>query len=924
MAFLPLMSRAVVPVDAYQDFHTGTNGTLLTTNVLATSARGGGAWLFFSAGSDTTFTSWTVTNIDAFTYHNPLQVGSTLITSTGTNAIFYDMDTTNSVEQVRFFPPGATYLYSNLMTSFFIKMGAVPTGGGRNYDHVHITGGYFCVCQQQTSEFSSQNRIITHSQNSVGSTNGTAYDIDPDAWYFVTMIRDFTRGRCQWKVYDPYTFELLGESLVGMGISGNFGAQVIEIQAHYLNRQPGVTTIAGISASYVDPELEMFDPAGRIIQESNTWNFATNWNLGVRGGIPARTGTVIDVTQAPYGADKTGSTNAGAIISSAISAASSNDIVYLPAGLYHCKTNGITLNKSGVTLRGDGTNTVIFGSLTVGHSASGGYRFSITNGGTRGTTNLVLSSVTNQFGSSITAGDFFKISAIQNKTNDTFPVISTRNGSELLMSQMVQCYSRAGNTVTISSPLIWDFTNQAILTSRTLTGGGGLEPAMKIGVENLLITGTNHVTGQVVTTAYNIFATSIADCWFSNVVSEYCKNYALGIESALRPEILYCTFRNALDPVGTSRSGAIFTDTSEYLMRDCIFNDLGVAWQHFGGVSGNAAVGIFATNITANAAFLNHSVHNFYNIIEASKLYGPVAYDGYFGSSSHAILYRNRIGSTVSFKRYNTYNQVVGNVLGLTNFSYVYTAAETPSYPTYGIFELGFPNIGNTGFDGITPPTSWSFPGTNVNVDNNTIESNYPNGVVTFSATQGPTNVLYGNFTNRVAPYSIWGDSTPGIIFQDGANTNLYYTGTNPPVQVLTNYGDSILLNQHVTVGNGWTLYTIEPSSTYQQLQSSNKYTQTLHGNWVYTNSTGALVWDANIGSRDMQSSILYTNGAPDWWGTNRWPAIDPETTPVSAAIPAEVRYAAVESGGEESGEPTSTTPTVGSGITWGNGVTIR
>lgn len=253
---------AQIPVDAYQDFHTGNSGDLLTTNILGSSKIGGGFWLFYNANSNvTTYESWTITNVPSFTYPTPLTVGTNTVTSSGTKGMFYDMNTTNAAEQARFFPPGATYTYSNLLVSFFIKMGAVPFGTGRNYDHVHITGGYFCVCQQQVSSDSGYNRIISHSQNSIGSTNGAAYDITGGTWMFVEMIRDFVRQRCAWRVYDPSTFELLGSSLVGMGTPGtDFGAQVVEIQAHYLNQQPGTTTIAGISVSYIDPALNFFDP----------------------------------------------------------------------------------------------------------------------------------------------------------------------------------------------------------------------------------------------------------------------------------------------------------------------------------------------------------------------------------------------------------------------------------------------------------------------------------------------------------------------------------------------------------------------------------------------------------------------------------------------------------------------------------------
>lgn len=640
------------------------------------------------------------------------------------------------------------------------------------------------------------------------------------------------------------------------------------------------------------------------IQSSNTWPYAVGWNLGVRGGIPARTGTIIDASLPPYGADKTGATNAGIAINAAITAASSNDIVYLPAGTYHCKTNAISLNKAGVLLRGDGSNTVVFGAITVGPSSSGNYPFTVTNGGGKGTTNLILSGITDTFGSTIAAGDTFQISSLENYTNVNFPVIDIQNGGLRIIKQMVRCHSRSGFTVTIDSPLVRDFTNSPILTSRILTGLGGTKSRM--GIENIRFTGTNHGAGEVLTGAYTIFVTTQNDFWMSNVISEYCVNYALGLENVLRAEIVHCTFRHALQPVGTSRSGAIFTDTSEYLMRDCIFHDLGLAWQHFGGVTANAAVGVFTTNITADVAFLNHSSHNILNIQEACVFHTGVNYDGYFGSSSHNISYRNRNHATTAYKRFNSTMQNVGDALGNTAYPYVYQAPEVVNYPnlgSYAIFEDGFPNKGNAGFDFVAPPTSKFWPGTNHLVDNNTLETNYPNGVIVFSAV-GPTNILYGNFTQKVASAESWTLTyAPTLVFQKTANTNAYYNGTNPPIKCLTNYGDRIVLNQFVTLENGDTLYQIDHSD-YQSIDITNKYSHTRHGNVVYTNAAGTVVWDPNIPDHDLPASLLYPAGRPTWWvdylgSAMDFPAFGPDVTGYAKMIPAQSRYLQLSAAGQ-------------------------
>ncbi len=89
-----------------------------------------------------------------------------------------------------------------------------------------------------------------------------------------------------------------------------------------------------------------------------------------------------------------------------------------------------------------------------------------------------------------------------------------------------------------------------------------------------------------------------------------------------------------------------------------------------------------------------------------------------------------------------------------------------------------------------------------------------------------------------------------------------------------------MVINKLLSVTNGWTVY-LNGANAYQWYQSSNKLTHILHGNLVYTNylhppDLGTIVWDPTISDDAVPVSLLYTNGAPSWWGTNRWPAIDP------------------------------------------------
>ncbi len=88
--------------------------------------------------------------------------------------------------------------------------------------------------------------------------------------------------------------------------------------------------------------------------------------------IPFITNNIIDVTQAPYNADKTGASNATAAIQAAIDYVSGlgGGVVYLPAGTYSVQPNGantsaLSVIRDGVVIRGDGpTQTRILNTQT--------------------------------------------------------------------------------------------------------------------------------------------------------------------------------------------------------------------------------------------------------------------------------------------------------------------------------------------------------------------------------------------------------------------------------------------------------------------------------------------------------------------------------------------------------------------------------
>jgi hypothetical protein len=194
--------------------------------------------------------------------------------------------------------------------------------------------------------------------------------------------------------------------------------------------------------------------------------------------------------------------------------------------------------------------------------------------------------------------------------------------------------------------------------------------------------------------------------------------------------------------------------------------------------------------------------------------------------------------------------------------------------------------MGNCSYSGTDPAISWNFPGWWV-VDG------VPNGICVFTNTQINATNLIGNFTNIPAPNG--GNGV--VIFQDNNNTNTYWPQDgNPVVQLAAGTSTNLLVNHPITVSNGWTVfYSWQNPDCYQQLQTLDVGTDTITGNYDYYHQ--AVTWDTN-GVQTLPASLLYTNGPPSWWGTNRWPAIDPLASPPRGApIPASLRYLGISSG---------------------------
>ena len=618
---------------------------------------------------------------------------------------------------------------------------------------------------------------------------------------------------------------------------------------------------------------------GQIIPSGTTIDWT---HVGVRGGIVARPNS-IDVTQSPYNADKTGTTDATAAIQAAINAATSNSVVYFPDGKYLID-GSLSLAASYITLRGH-TNSTLVGvggggaMLVIGHPGDedGAVTDYIGSGSTNGSTQITLTTTP-----SFSVGDLIGIS--QNDVmigTANLPIMNVHQYNYNIQQEVIVT-AISGNTVTLSDPLLWNFTNTPVV----LAAVGGVTKS--VGVENLIFSTKNTATGGTGSYSFTIEMYDCYDSWVTNCSVLYSFSYAWSAYYSSHLTLFGNTIRYSQGS-GADHSGLLTQSISGCLVANNIMADgLQPALEFDQGTTGNAFFANFFTNNIIDVD--NHGPHPFMNLWEENKLGGYFEMDGYFGSGSHQTLLRDVVGSTyipLLFKRWTTHMNVVGNVLGSPGVGYPQYTSTANNPAGAMIIQSGYPNIGNNSYTATSVAPAWNYPLSSYpNGDSTGLV--YPSPVYTFTSNQGPTSVLSGNFANIVGTMISLAGSVYTLVIQDNNNTNLYYPTNGTPLKaVSTGTTTSLALNQNVTIKAGMSLY-VSGQNGYQQLQTNDLATDTISGNYDYYNN--AVTWNG-AGAQAIPTSLIYTNGKPSWWGTNRWPAIDPLSSPLVATIPAEYSY---------------------------------
>lgn len=435
---------------------------------------------------------------------------------------------------------------------------------------------------------------------------------------------------------------------------------------------------------------------------AGSWTKNVAGGVGVVGGIPSRLTNIIDVTQAPYNADKTGATDAHDAIQAAITAVATNGVVYLPAGTYRLDSRFV-IYKTSFTIRGDGDSTILdcrMGDQVfyVGANSENATPVAISGSPAKGDSSFTVADA-----STFSIGD---LAQTRIGMDTSLPTIHVSGANASVRAQTVRITNKVGNVLTFSPALYFALPSGLSPTCKRLPVG-----MVDFGMEDLKMDGTNgHPTDMVLLNqAYN--------CWFKNITSYMSGGYHLDVSYAVNCEFRHCHINNSVTHVANG-SGIRLNMVSATLVEDNIIERVGPSTEENIGTNGN----VFAYNLGIRGGYgdpttmasvnfdCNHGPHTSYSLYEGNV--GEIFQsDGYTGSSSEMTVFRNWFrgycpDSTdnwhcVALGRFSRNFNVVGNILGQTGYTWVLDETTNGfDYSVHVIYQLGYPNMGNSSYSG--------------------------------------------------------------------------------------------------------------------------------------------------------------------------------------------------------------------------------
>jgi PKD repeat protein len=577
-------------------------------------------------------------------------------------------------------------------TSWQWNFGDGGTSTSQNPSHTFTTAGSYAVILTASnnagSDISGQYVAVT-----VGSTLAAAFSYSPalPAVGQSVQFTDTSTGSptsWQWNFGDggtstsrnpSHAFTTAGSKTVTLTVTNASGSDS-------MMRTVSVTTTG-----------DVIIPADRLID----WSFA-----GVPGGIPSR-GTISTTLNA-------GSTHTQ--INNAIAACPSGQVVLLGAGVYQLAGTITFGSKGGVTLRGVGPGrTTIYTSgrmaITSDSPSFTSYIY-LSSGYTKGSTTVTLSS---------TPSATYRVgNLIQIDQNDDYDLVWHRSGNwagtrNLRFTARITGVS--GNNVSFTPPLPYSLNASYSPGVRAASVCSSL-----CGIEGLTVD-----TGD----SDSIQLRGADRCWIYKVE---VKNGGTTVGHIVLQDCSQCEVRKTYVHHAYGYPGqpegygiTLYYGASSCLVEDNIVyrtapgilcesaSGCAITYNYFKDMCRDGVVHPWQVPLVAN-----HGPHGIMDLWEGNMA-EKWQNDGYHGSTSHQILFRNNIHGVNSFYtmerrlvdlcRGSYYHSVVGNVIGDALWSpNRYEAPVDFGHDEGFIYVLGFPNPGNSHLSPETDWTNWTAP----------------------------------------------------------------------------------------------------------------------------------------------------------------------------------------------------------------------
>lgn len=619
----------------------------------------------------------------------------------------------------------------------------------------------------------------------------------------------------------------------------------------------GAALVAATNTSPAAPPSPII-PTNRVIA----------WKPGIPGGVPNRTTIASSLTAA----------SSTATIQSALTACPSNQVVFLAAGTY-LLTGPLTI-PTGVTLRGTGTNTVLYLNTpgipqpAVKFAGGGTYGQCAPSANfTTGSKTVTLDPACGSFdkaqftlGTLVVTSDIVGASQDYSE-NDGCPWCGPANGR--WVSQMFCITNASGTTLTFDRGAYRDWTLAKSTVLNTI-----LNQVNYAGLESLriVVAHPDSVSGGAIEMQGGY------RCWVKNVEVQNATKSSIWMKYCKECEIRECVINY---PQYTS-SGAgygvhLFGANSDNLIEDNSMYGCRHSMVLEGGGSGN----VFSYNnsvadqSTDSAGWvyndlITHGAHPFFNLYEGNKIH-KWSEDIVHGSAGYNTGFRNWITAgtevqtnyvyttahwAVAFEPTNHYMNVVGNVLGapaitnLTGNAYEWVGGSTDGF----IYRLGYYSEGGTvlldtnsawtayrhgNYDYVTDSTIWASTNDNHTLPTSLYLSGKPSwwGAGTWPA-YGP------DLTPRLS-------AIPAESFVPSAafTTNSPTTNTAPTLPVIANQ----TVNEQTLFTIADTATDAEGAVTYQLLISPTGLSITSSGiiSWTPTEAQGSGAYVVKVKATD-------------------------------------------------------------------------